>query len=523
MARKYHMSRVELYKKLADNTWDTTAIVLTDATSIDVKTAVGKVKDTFKFRVSNANDRLTRRLLNGDGSTTAFTIPYAAPTTFYSTSKLMVYVDDTLAVYNASPSTNLQYSISGSTITFGAAPGTGTENIEVRFEVISSDDKIAIYLWQDDTWDNMSAADRDTAFQIEGTITQPQLIANDKERTLAINGVGIIEQLFNALAFVKPTAQTKWHLVIQSVISQINKYNPTGKKIYGQDPDEWKNLGNPTKKSDNSDFPDLMYTASYKRGMEIIEEITADKYTEDGQYVYYVKRYSTNNYGFYVRYKDPDVATGNTITQGTEPTEIKAKRATDEVINAIIYNCGFDPYEAGMEYLNYNPASQSSLGSKWKYVTTTSHLGQTLLNIEFEADTSKWNTTSDGGRKENFPKDAEYTYTFQFEGRNTDGSYTGVAATAADDDAFRDAIRLEAKWRGKEVTDRIIKLYSNPRYKVTSVVYQSNTESIGAAYNIILPSFGLHTTHPLRLKEIKSTFWDTTLEFEEDETVAALA
>ena len=124
MARKYHMKRVELYKKLVDNTWESTAIVLTDANKINVKEGIGKIKDTFKFRINHANDRLTRRFYSGDSSTTAFTLLFAPPSTFLGTDKFQVMVDNELTTYNASPSDATQYSLSGTTLTFGAAPGT---------------------------------------------------------------------------------------------------------------------------------------------------------------------------------------------------------------------------------------------------------------------------------------------------------------------------------------------------------------------------------------------------------------
>lgn len=519
MARKYHMRRVALYKKLADSSWATTAIVLSDATEIEVKLGIGKVKDTFKFRISNANDRLTKQLFSGNASATEFTLPsyFTPPSTFLNTDKVKVYVGGVLQAYT------INYTISGATITFTSPPAAGSDNIEVLFEVITADDKVSIWIWQDAEWDDMTDAQKEAAFAIEGTITQPSLTSNDSNRLITVDGIGIIEALFASLAFAKPASAQPWITTIQEMIAQINQYAPAGKKIYGESATEWEDLGNPNTKHNGDSFPDVQYSSAYKRGIEILEELTQDKYTGDGQYIYYVKRYSNGNYGLYVRYKNPIVQSGNVVTQGVEPIETKAKRSTDEVINAVIYNCGFDPYERGMEYLNYNPASQSSIGSKWKYITTTAHLGQALLNIEFEADTSKWETTDDGTRKENFPKDASYPYTFQFEGRNTNGSLTGVSATAADDDAFADAVRLEAKWRGKEETDRIITLYSNPRYSVTFLIYQSNNYILGEAYEIILPSFGLHNVHPLRLIESTHRFWTTELEFEEDETVAVLA
>jgi hypothetical protein len=515
MARHYRMRRVELYKKLPDNSWDTVAIELTEVSAINVKRGIGKIKDTFEFNVNHANDKLTRKFFSGDGSTVAFTLQFAPPSTFLNTDKVKVYVGGVLQNYTS------DYTISGTTLTFTSAPASGNQNIEVEFEVITADDKVRIYLWKDAEWGDLDEDAQDEAFQMEGIIKTPRLVSTSSERKIAVSGLGFIEAVFNALAFVKPVTTKKWYTIIQEMIAQINQNLPAGKKIYGQDATEWSNLGNPTMKNDGTSFPDVQFSVSYKRGIEILEEVTQDKYTQDGEYIYWVEWNRTYGYALYVRYKDPVVTSGDEISQGVDPLKAtKAKRSTDNVVNAIIYNCGFDPLERGMEYLNFNPTSQSSLGSSWKYVTSTSHLGQTIVNIEFENDESKWETTTKGTRKENFPKNSEYPYTFTFEARTDGGELTGSAATAANDDEFADVVRVECKWRGKDETDRIIKLYSNPRYEAKFTLSQTNDFSIGNQFSINLPSFGLHTTYPLRLMDMTTTFWETTLVFEEDETLA---
>ena len=536
MGRHYNMSRVELYKKIDDITgWDSTAIVLSNATKLNVKLGIGNVKDTFKFKVSSANDRLTRKFFSGNGSDKTFTMLFIPTSNFLGTDKFQVWVDDSIATYAASPSGNTQYKVIGTTLEFGAAPGVGTDNIEVRFEVITADDKAAIYIWQDKEWADMSDDEKNTSFKIEGTITQPALSSNDSGRYIDCSGVGMIESIFGALAFVRQdfvSAPKEWWELIIDTISQLNKYNPD-RKIYGESQTEWTNMSNPITKNNGDSFAKIQYSASYKRAIEIIEELTQEKYTDDGQYIYYVKKIpvgdtGAGSYGFYCRYKEPDVSSGDTITQGTEPMSTKAKRATDEVINAVIYNCGLDPASHGMEYLNFEPSSQSSVGSKWKYVTSTNRIGENILNDEFQANPTKFDQNTDKSRKSDYPNDYDSDgngyWEFSFKPRTSmeDPTYSTSAAKDVDSDAeWIDQTRLESFWRGHDQTSRIIKLYSNPRYKVTCTIYQSNNESIGSAYNVILPSFGLHTTYPLRLKEITHTFWDTDLSFEEDETTAS--
>ena len=523
MVRHYDMQRVELYKKIADGTWTTTAVILDEAIGTEVRLGIGKIKDQFNFKLSNANNRFQRQYFSGNAVTLAFTIPtfFVPPPEFVNTDFFRVYVGGVLKTYTT------DYTISGAIITFVSAPATGVDNIEVRYEVISSDDKITINFWRDiATWASLSANEKTAAFKIEGTITKPSVNVDDSTNSIGVNGIGFIESIFGSLAFLKPTAPAKWHVLVQQTISSINKLVPANKKIHGESTQEWTDLGNPTTKNDGSTlFPDISYVSSYKRGIEIIEDLTQDKYTGDGQYIYYVKKIvvgGNDKYGLFVRYKTQTPTSGNLFIEGTDNIEsFSADRSVSEVVNAIIYNCGFDPYEKGMEYLNYNPASQSSLGSKWQYVTSTSDIGQSLVNREFEADKTKWNLTAAGGRKENFPKSAQYTWTFQFEGRDGSGGLTGAYKTAADDDAFSDAIRLEAKWVGKERTDRILKLYSNPKY-TAEITLPPTDIALGEVYNLTLPSFAIHNEHPMRLMEVKYTINSTILTFEEDETVATI-
>jgi hypothetical protein len=139
------------------------------------------------------------------------------------------------------------------------------------------------------------------------------------------------------------------------------------------------------------------------------------------------------------------------------------------------------------------------------------------VNTEFEADTSLWNTTDEGVRTENYPKDAEYPYTFQFETRDNQGVMSGSKATAADDAAFQQAIRDEARWQGKFETDRILELFANPRIKGSVARGFSNVFAQGELSDLTSQSFTLFSK-PLRLSVIKYTFWDTELEYEEDES-----
>jgi len=506
------MRRVELFKKLSTHDWDSTAIVLEDANKVSVNDGMGKKKDTFSFEVLNAKNKYHEQKFTSTSGQTEFTLKfYPIPTEHLSGSeqKLFITVNDVTQTYTT------DYIISSNTITFGSGL-TLNDAVVVKYPVIESDDKIRIYQWTNALWSGMSTNDKTNALSLEGTITEPKIEINDSTNKIKIIGTGFIDQILKALAFARNEGLTKPHLIIQAVISQLNKYNPN-RTIYGQDPTEWANIGNNALKSDGSAFDDIQYDASYKSAVEIIEELSADKFTGDGYYIYHVAYDDQNNrYELIWKNKDISVNSSNEITAEELLTRIKGGKNQDEIINAIIYNIGFDCNEIPWDFPNFGSTSQVSNGSKWKYVTETSNIISEILNTEFEADTSEWDTGNEGNRTENYPTSTS-SWTFQFKERDDDGNITSVDATASSNKTFNDAVVNEAKWRGKETTDRIIDLMGNPKYKFNLTQPLTNKYILGELLEFSTDAFGL-TKKKLRVIQIKKEFWDTIIDIEEDET-----
>ncbi len=513
MSRNYFGSKVELYKKLADNTWDSTAITLTDAKDVKCTKGLGKKKDTFEFRVANDRNKYFRTYYDGDGSTTAFTLTWTPPSTYLSevpVTKVRVFVDEVELTYTT------DYTISGSTITFDSAPSSDIKNIEVRFEVISADDKIRIYLWKN----SLTSSTSDLI--MEGTIIEPDTQVSDGARSLAFRGVSFIDTMFNTLTFADTELNKKPHTIIQAVIAQINNYN-LNRVIYGESSTEWSALNNATTRSDGTTaFEDVNYYTTYKKAIEVIEELSSDRYTGSGQYIYWVTFTIANGYEFHWTYKTGTVAA--TLVEGTDDIkDFKFNKSVEEVINAVIFNTGIDCYDNGHEELYFDPASQSAVGSRWYYMTTTAKIAEGLINAEFIADTSLWNTTSDGARTENFPKDAEVSsWTFQFEAVDETEPWqftlTGSNATATSDETFNDAIVNQAYYLGTIEAARVVKLFGNPRYKGTvNMVLNTTDYVIGDLLDCTFPSFGLYNKK-LRVQQIDYFLDRITIHLEEDES-----
>ena len=507
----YCRGRVQIRKKInSTNSWATAgnAITLPDAFDISVSKTLGKKKDTFGFNVLNANNKYFETFYNGDGITTNFTLDFGPiPSQHVSGTeqKCFVYISGVLQVYTT------DYTISGSTLTFVSAPSTGVGNIKVEYPVIEADDIVRIYrIKNTDTFTNSDIIEEGTISAITGTI-------GFKDRVLMIRGESFISQLFNGLVISKPGVSLNFaHQYIQDAIGQLNEFNQD-RPIYGQDSTEWTNIGNDTTSVQ------VVYTMSYKSAIEVIDELSSDKHTGNGQYIYYLL-YNATEDRYEFNWKAKPTSSSNTIVEGTDAiTNIGPKKDTEDVVNAAIYNCGFGCENNAMEFPYFDWTSGGGGGSKWKYITATNTLGESLINNEFVNNSGNWATQTQSSnvlvRTTNYPTSYAGPYNMQFDSRNSAGIPSGTAATAANDTQFNNNIWTEAQWQGWFTAKQVIDKLNKPRYKITLTMdYGSDTNSysLGNVYTITLSSFGL-SGRKLRLTEIEYTVDETRLNLEEDE------
>jgi len=253
-----------------------------------------------------------------------------------------------------------------------------------------------------------------------------------------------------------------------------------------------------------------------------LEELSADSYTDDGIYYFYVKyNKSSKEYDLYWKpkkwTKDPTY-----LVEGVDAFSFKFDLMDDDVVNAIIYNCGIDPNGHGMEFLHLNTGGNTfngGGGTNWYYMTTTTHIGDDLINNEFEANPSSFEVTDDGTRITNFPN--AYPYTATFSGRNAQAPYKedGSTVTVSSGDEWVEAIRLEAKGQGyKSAKDRT-DLYSKARrgFKILLPFNEVTTFVSGEIVNVVAPSFGINGIN-LRIDGVNIDKGIISLDVKEDET-----
>ena len=511
----YNNKRVVIRKKLqSTNDWvpEADGIVLENVISPKVTINLAKSRDSFSFTAKNIDDDLNEQFLSGDGSTTIFKMKYS-PIPFVhltgSFQKFFVYID------GAQKELITDYVLSDDELIFINAPVEGYRNIRIVYPIIETDDLVDMYMWKNYDFDMLTTQQKNDARKIEGVISAPKLSKVGAGNRITVHGYGLIDTIFSGMAFAlfDPDTINRSHLAIQQIISQLNKFNPN-RKIYGENQAEWDAIGN-----DSS--PGLMsYNSKYRTAIEMIEELSGNKYTGLGQFIYWVEYNGIDDrYEFKWKAK-PSISTNN-ITEGINPSDIKIGKEVNDVVNVVIYNCGNDCYDNGQEYLNYD-FTLAGLGSKWKYESTTSTISQDLITAEFNSNISEWLVGNDNERVSNFPN--TYPYTVQsFRERDITGAYTNTVLIADNNADFNEFIRTESKWTGKFKTDAIILKFSKPRYKGTLFIpyNRSINYALGDIYNVTLPSYGLNDVK-LRITQIDYEFYGLTVTIEEDEATITL-
>jgi len=507
----YSKIRVNVRKKLElSNSWVAVGdgIEIDVAANLTVSNKLGKKKDTFSFTVYNTRNNFNETFYDGDAVSTDFNVEWGPiPEEHRSGAfkKLFVYIDGVETI-------DYSFINNGTTISFDSAPATGRGNIKLVYPVFEEDDVVRIFRV------NNTTSFAVTDIILEGTIHRIRGTNNPDQWTLSISGESFLTQVFKGLVFTRPSGSLDYaHQYIQDVIAQINQFNQE-RLIHGENAGEWTAIGNA------ETTLDIQYTMSYKTAIEIIEDLSTDKHTGNGQYMYYLL-YNSDDDRYEFNWVAKSATSDYTLTEGTDKiTSVKLTVDSDEVINAAIYNCGQDCEGNAMEFLFTDFTSGG--GSKWKYLTATNTIAESLINNEFENNTAQWDyqTLADGTlkRTSNYPNSyvAPGAYTMQFNDRDADGSKNASALTPTSDTNFNDYIWTESRWQGWANAKAIIDVLKDPKKKlIVDMDYGSDTNSSYLVGNVVtcnFPSFGLDEVK-LRIQEIKYTLTGTVLHLSEDE------
>ena len=417
----YICRRVEAYPKTG-STWSTVATVLTEASDIDVRKGIGSIKNTFGFKLANAD----------------------------------------------------QY--------FASATN-----------VIKNETLIKIFIWRDST------TYTDADMQIQGTIGTINQSSDDSGDVVVVQGNDFSEVFFDNRIPVNQRNKT-WVEMVQEILNQLRDFS--GKEIL------WDDANNPTTKNSGTAFPTKTLILNYTAVSELLDKLTGNEFTDDGQYIYWIEQVAGTFY-LEVRYKS-QTASG-LITQGAESYEIKLNKAKDDVKNFVIYNCGNDLRGNAIEGVKYDTTSIGAIGYKTYYATEET---QNLF-------TSSWNT------ERNRPDIATTVFALDAQGNPTldfptPASYTfidGTAVTTAD--GFNTHLTDMALAQGQQIAAGLIAQAANPRYELEHNSRFTNNYTPGQMWTCNFPIRQLN--RGLRIMEMKQSVTETSLSLKEDETTATTA
>lgn len=353
---------------------------------------------------------------------------------------------------------------------------------------LENENLVKIWIWRDKVdYD-------DTDLKIEGTIRSVEQSYDDSGDMATIKGDDFTEVFFDTQIPLNQKDK-QWPDIVKEILAQLRDF--TNKPIYWH-PD------NPTVKSDGNEFPNKTLILNYTRVSEMIEKLTSDEFTTDGQYLYWIQKIGTKYY-LKVIFKSSTIA--GTITQGEKGFQIKIQKKKEDIKNFVIYNCGTDLYGNPVEDVYYDTSSIGKYGFKTYYTTEeTQDLFVNYWNTERYANTSVFTPDSEGKPTDDFPD--TYNYTF------IDGT------VVTDDEEFNDHLKTIALTQGLIIATAIVKNTSKPKYTLEHNQRFSNIYNRGEKWQCVFPMRNIN--RPLRIMEIKHTIVETSLTLEEDEVDATL-
>jgi len=303
---------------------------------------------------------------------------------------------------------------------------------------------------------------------IDGVINNIAYDSTNTGDTYTITGVNKLEHVMHNILPAAFKASDGWtsSKIVKYYIEQINDYNKSPPGMTN-----WVDVGSlvtPTTKS-------IDYYALDKSVFQHIEEVSTDKYTNSGPYIYYLN--SNNQLVWKPRPKDDAGSETSTIEEGVDAISTKIIYGVYDVINALVINCGVDVSGHKITTFKINGPSIGKVGWKWKYVAKT----------EFASN------------------------------------YIAANSGATDSD-----VRTYARDRAKEWAEDVLEKLGAARYKAIVVVRGTTSYIKGNVYKLQMRNYTFkdgNSYYNLRLTNIRHNFsakggWTTTLELEEDEDTA---
>ena len=367
------------------------------------------------------------------------------------------------------------------------------------------DDRVEIYLYT-----GSSPSSDDLIF--DGLILETDYELSTK-RLITIRGANRTQELLSNLVLLTFANNTKkTNEAIFDIISQVNNNNRARSNFNSQ---RWINpSGIVTTNSKGEPLPIKNFVVTYKPAYDAILQFSDNEYTNDGQYIFYVDHQNV----FHWTYKSTIVPPGYTFSEG-DVIKMRIQRGVWSVYNSVIADVGKDCNNHGNHILQINPRNALSQGAKWKFLDYSS-ISPNLIDEQYKKDPSKWDQADEGNmkiRKGNYPN--TYPFTMTFKKINDENIELDESWVVSNDNEFNKAIRMRAKYEGRQRAKGFLEKYGEVQYKAQIEINGTTSFEKGYKAFVTSPSAGLNS-YPLRIVEISHSFnssgWITALNLEED-------
>ena len=302
-------------------------------------------------------------------------------------------------------------------------------------------------------------------------------------------------------------------------------YNEDGDMIFDGSsvPDEYDDAG-----VHKYIFEDVVFVEDYKPFYTHLDDVSGAKFTKDetaGNYIYYID--NDDN----LHWLPKTFVKSGTIVEA-DSTSVKVSKDDDEIINALIINCGVDPNSNGILTFYIDTTSVANHGAKWKYKPMVDIADKVkeaeILSGTFTNDEDGSTITTGINHPKYIGEDSypsSFPWTIQTSGSDTWGNweYEANVDTVSNKGDYKNYFRRVSKTVGKNRAKKIVDLSSNPLYKISYELVPGNNNYVkGSMFTLDIPSIGLTgaTAPILRVEKITHGFkdgrWTTILDLKED-------
>jgi len=365
-----------------------------------------------------------------------------------------------------------------------------------QYELLKIDDKVKIY----------GSMDGGTTYTLilDGIINNKTNSSTIDNKTISISGLNRLEKLFNSL--VSTTGENVQRVAsywITHIIDQVNEFNKFGgtdreiKYIY-KGLDQNGNVASPNTITETTKL--ISYVKGYEKAFKLIEELSQDEFTDDGQYIYYL---NNQNY-FYYKAKSSTIT--SELEYGDEIKSHRTQKGMYDIVNYIIMNCGKNAYGTSILQMDYDLESINKYGWKVKLISRES-----IANELRQQDQDNNYQPSYWDEGENFPNAYPYT--------------TSWGETVADNGEYNTEFVNVCLEAGMEAIGALLNNTSGATNRVDTNMHPSFGYVLGDLHTLKIPDNWWSTPKQIRLDSINYTFntegWTTDLKFKEDTELTA--